>query len=435
MGGEQAPQQAEEHRKGGLLDRLFGGHHDEEAAPVAQTEQPEMPADAMDTSKAVAAAATTGEATQSVEGVDVKSAGTDMVVGGGEAVINLKDAEVHPAEVGEEKPEGDLATSTTEDESDTATDMQSSESETAIPVVTDSPGEFSTAVPPAEVKDELPVVAPSEGAESAGPEPVNSESGATDSAPEEADSSGDPALEKLEQWQEELATGADDTQNKPKTSSPVAASESEVAMPMPETAPKESEERNTDSKDDFAANLVAEAVDEAAAIDAAVAESKPEIHAMGGEIPAEARDEVDTSEVAKPQNDVAATEREPVAAPAEDEPFPAPPVEDEADKPEVNTDESTDNETGANTANPEANADMNESDSSVMVDGGDVHLDRAKYLEQEEPAADNEPVKQEQGEAAGAEVIDFTKHIEALNAAEEAVRNAKQDLIDRQKAA
>jgi hypothetical protein len=166
-----------------------------------------------------------------------------------------------------------------------------------------------------------------------------------------------------------------------------------------------------------------EATDEAEAIDAAIAETKPEIHGIGSEIKPETTDETESSYMAKPESDVTTTEPEPASTTVEDAPFPAPPVdvdESGADT-DVGASDGNETETGAEGAD--------------TIGGADVHLDRAEYLKPEKSAADIDSNQQEKGEASGAEVIDFTKHIDALNAAEEAVRNAKQDLIDRQKAA
>lgn len=369
----------------GLFGEIFHPHHDEADQQKAGPEQ--AAGTHMETGDAVAAAAETGQPTDSVESADVASEHMDMAPAG-PATVDLSAMPVHPAE----KSENESSSESSDDRPDLhaeetpSIDEATDTTETTVPV---NAGEFSTAVPPADVKDELPVITGGEGKEEAAGESEHATAEATDN--QEADDSGAADAEAmLENWQHEAIGGAKDAGGEAEIPDSPATTETTATADAASVEGSASEQ-----KDDFAAKLEAEAADEAADIEARMQgekpeDARPEIKTVASEITPEATG-VETEEQAP--------EQEPEAAAVEDAPFPAPPVE-------------------AETAEaPEVSAETNEADNSEVVGGGDVHLDRAEYV-MPDPAAETSEVTlgAEQGE-----VVDLAKIRENISKARTAL--------------
>ncbi len=367
----------------GIMESLGFGHPHEEdhSAPVV-----EAPVPPMETGEAVAAAATTGETTESVEPAHMDMAGA------GPATVDLSNMPVHPAETSDEAtngsdvnegevPQTEAVSVTVEGGESSETESASDVAETTVPV---SAGEFTTAVPPASVENDSPTVDISSGND-AGVDTSTQTEGEMVKSTDTGQDASDSALDQLAAWQKSDAVGGVDAgpEDTPK------ADDTEVVV-APEVTPTEGDSavqpeavEVEEKADDFAAKLEADAADEVAAIDAEVAKAQPEIHAMGGEIA--------TEEPELPAN-TEKTEKEPAAV-VEDAPFPAPPVELES------------TETSASVEDVEPSQEQADTDPSEIVGGGDVHLDRAEYVV---PESDTEKTDEASGNGSEkAEVVDI----------------------------
>lgn len=352
----------------GIMESLGFGHPhgEDQSAPVV-----EAPTPPMETGEAVAAAATTGETTESVEPAHMDMAGA------GPATVDLSDMPVHPAETsGEatdepdnnegEAPQAEAVSVAVGGGESSEAESASDAVETTVPA---SAGEFTTAVPPADVENDSPAVEVSSDS-SADTGTFTQTEGETVESADASNDAGDSALDQLVAWQKSDAVGGADNghENTPKADDAEAVVASEVTQ-MEGDSTTQSEAVGPEEKaDDFAAKLEADAADEVAAIDAEVAKAQPEIHAMGGEIAAE-EPELPT--------DTEKAEEEPVAA-VEDAPFPAPPVDLESTA------------TRAAVEDAEPSQEQADADPSEIVGGGDVHLDRAEYVVSESDAENTE---------------------------------------------
>ncbi len=362
----------------GIMESLGFGHPHEEdhSAPVVEVPAPTPP---MENGEAVAAAAVTGETTESVEPAHMDMAGA------GPATVDLSDMPVHPAKTsGEathgldnsegEAPQTEAVSVTVGGGESPEAESASDAAETTVPV---SAGEFTTAVPPTSVENDSSAVKISSGND-VDSDTSNQTEGETIESADASNDAGDSALDQLAAWQKSDAVGGTDNghEDTPKADDAEAVVAPEVTQTEGDSTTQSEAVGPEGKADDFAAKLEADAADEVAAIDAEVAKAQPEIHAIGSEIAAE-----------EPK----AVEQEP-AAEVEDAPFPAPPVELEP------------TETSVAIEDAEPNQEQADTDPSEIVGGGDVHLDRAEYVV---PESDTEITEAPDDGAEKAEVVDI----------------------------
>ena len=370
----------------GIMESLGFGHPHEEdhSAPVVEVPAPTPP---MENGEAVAAAAVTGETTESVEPAHMDMAGA------GPATVDLSDMPVHPAKTsGEathgldnsegEAPQTEAVSVTVGGGESSEAESASDAAETTVPV---SAGEFTTAVPPTSVENDSSAVKISSGND-VDSDTSNQTEGETIESADASNDAGDSALDQLAAWQKSDAVGGTDNghEDTPKADDAEAVVAPEVTQTEGDSTTQPEAVGPEGKADDFAAKLEADAADEVAAIDAEVAKAQPEIHAMGGEIAAEDPELPADAEKA---------EEEPAAA-VEDAPFPAPPVE-------VGL-EST--ETPAAVEDVEPSQEKTDADPSEIVGGGDVHLDRAEYVVSE---SDTENTETSADDTEKSEVVDI----------------------------
>lgn len=353
----------------GIMESLGFGHPHEEdhSAPVV-----EAPLPPMETGEAVAAAATTGETTESVEPAHMDMAGA------GPATVDLSGMPVHPAKTsGEathgpdnsegEAPQAEAVNVTVGGGESSEAESASDVAETTVPV---SAGEFTTAVSPADVENDSHAVEVSSDSGADSGTFTQAESETVESA-DASNDAGDSALDQLAAWQKSDAVGGADNGHEdiPKADEAEAAVAPEVTQTVGDSTTQSEVVEPEEKADDFAAKLEADAADEVAAIDAEVAKAQPEIHAMGGEIAAE-----------DPELPADAEKAEEEPAAVEDAPFPAPPVELELGS----------TETPAVVEDAEPSQEKTDADPSEIVGGSDVHLDRAEYVVSESDAENTE---------------------------------------------
>jgi len=392
----------------GIMESLGFGHPHEEdhSAPVV-----EAPVPPMETGEAVAAAATTGETTESVEPAHMDMAGA------GPATVDLSDMPVHPAKTGGEAtdgsdnsegeaPQAEAVSVTVGGGESSEAESASDAAETTVPV---SAGEFTTAVPPTSVENDSPAVEVSSDSSADSGTFTQTESEAVESA-DESDDAGDSALDQLAAWQKSDAVGGADNghEDTPKADEAEAAVAPEVTQTEGDSTTQSEVVEPEEKADDFAAKLEADAADEVAAIDAEVAKAQPEIHAMGGEIAAEDPELPVDAEKA---------EEEP-AAEVEDAPFPAPPVEVGLGSTEA----------PAAVEGAEPSQEQTHANPSEIVGGGDVHLDRAEYVVSESDAENTETLADatEKSEVVDIEAVreNIAKTRKALDELEESLGKA-----------
>lgn len=340
---------------------------------------------------AIIANETTGEH-KPVEGEGVAPAHMDMA-GAGPATVDLSGATVSPPETkpesagGQEGSAESAISAPVESEVSATTEIAGTDqdinntAETEEGVTEDSvedsstepvsPGEFSTAV-------KVDTVSPPDESATINTPP---ETVAVDSTESQEPSS---ALDQLEQWQKRDAVGSSEVKvdtsgdtaelNTPPTDSP--ESSSELVASEPETS------ANSEKPDDFAAKLEASAVDEAAAIEAAVNKTLPAINATSSEIssdPVPAEEKADVTEekvdsLGQTDSVEADGNKSEVAPTVEDAPFPElkPDVEPEP----VRVDSVSE---AVEPVTAETNGDNNEVELHA-VGGADVHINQAEYV-------------------------------------------------------